>query len=616
MTPARSTDLTDDTSAKPSPLVARSFGDARFHTDGDICAVAFAADGTLWSVDEAGLLRRWAADGKLLSRAFLSDLETLWAFSPDADLLASGNDDLLLWNTAEGQLLCRIPQPKWVTAVAFGPDGRTVVSGHDDGSVRFWDVRSQRLTGDIPAHPQAVSAIAFDPAGDRVATAGEDRVVRVWDAVSHKQITELASHTDRIPALAWSADGSLLVSAGWDTSARVWQPANSTDPVVLLNSHADQVLGAAFSPNGKLLATADSDHDIHLWSNPAAAKVRFVLRGHVDEIRTLAFNRDGTKLATAGADRVIHLWDCLDGKLIAGPNPTGRHEVAFVPGNTPMLASAGGATFRLWATTTGDEVPPSGDGPAHTVAASPDGRWLAVGGNDYVTRLYDLAHPDVPAKKLEATKPPIGSLAFGPGGKLLAQTSPADGLVWLWNPDANKTDPELILIEAADGCTLETVAIHPNGRLVAVGGVDVLSTGERDGAVCVWDVTTKQRAATFDTGVYAVAFDPKGRYLAGAGLTDRVHVWDLTTEEEVFALEGHQERVNAVAFSPDGSYLLSGGDDLTVRVWDVLSGRLIVAREFDSPIQSLAFSPDGATLFTGNGNTTCHQIEFKKLLDD
>jgi hypothetical protein len=41
-----------------------------------------------------------------------------------------------------------------------------------------------------------------------------------------------------------------------------------------------------------------------------------------------------------------------------------------------------------------------------------------------------------------------------------------------------------------------------------------------------------------------------------------------------------------------------------------------MAREFDVPVQSLAFSPDGKFLFCGNANTTCYQIEFKKLLED
>jgi hypothetical protein len=95
------------TPVTPSPLVRKSFGEPRFHADGEVAALAFAADGTLRSVDETGVLRHWAADGAPLGRAFLSDLETLWAFGPNAASLASGNDDLLFWDVADGQLLAR-----------------------------------------------------------------------------------------------------------------------------------------------------------------------------------------------------------------------------------------------------------------------------------------------------------------------------------------------------------------------------------------------------------------------------------------------------------------------------------------------------------------------------
>ena len=613
-TPVTTPQADDTHSPQPLPLVQRVFGEPRFHTDGDIAAVAFAADGSVYSIDEAGLLRHWAADGKLRSRQFLSDLETLWAFGPEAKLLASGNDDLLLWDVAAGQLVRRIPQESWVTAVAFSPDGGTLASGHDDGSVRFWDAATQKFLGAIDAHPakNPVSAVAFAPAGEFVATAGEDRAVRVWDAFSHKLVAELKSHTDRIPALAWSPDGSLLISAGWDTSARVWRPPQ-TDPVILLNSHADQVHALAFSPDGKFLACADSDFDITLWSNAATGKVGHVLRGHNDEIRSLAFSPDGTRLASAGADRVVHVWDVREGKLVAGPNPKGKHAIAVIPGDKPQLASSGAPTVRVWDIDTGDETAPTGLCPAYAVAASPNGNWLAVGGTDHFTQLWD-AKDGVLAASLEATKPPIGALAFSPDSTRFAHTSPADGLVWVWK--VGEPEAELILIEAADGCTLEGLAFHPNGNWVACGGIDVLSTGERDGAVAVWDLTTKEKHCVFDTGVYALAFDPQGKYLAGAGIDDTVFVWDMETQEVVFELAGHSGKLNAVAFDPTGSYLVSGGDDLTIRVWDVLSGRLLVVREFDSPVQSLAFDPLGKFLFCGNGNTTCFQIELKKLLEE
>lgn len=614
-TPAPWTPPNTVADANPPPLVARTYGEPRFHTEGDVAAVAFAADGTLLSIDETGVLRHWTAEGRLLKRTFLSDLETLWCFAPGAKLLASGNDDLLFWDVDDGVLLGRIGQPAWVTALAFSPDGRTVASGHDDGTVRFWDAAGQKLVGEIQAHPQAVSALAFSPSGDHVATAGEDRAVRVWDGYNHKRVAELVSHTDRVPALAWTADGALLISAGWDTSARVWK-IDQPDPLILLNSHAEQVMTLTAAPSGQMLATADSDHDIHVWADPAAAKVHHVLRGHVDEVRCLAFSPDGSRLASAGADRVVHVWDVASGRLLAGPNPSGRHAIAaFHSGGRLLLASTGGPVFRLWDADTGAEVPPSGDGPADSTAAAADGRWLAVGGTDHFTRLYDLTVPPGTApKRLEATKPPIGFLAVHPRGELVAHTSPADGLVWLWDPTTGQ--PVLILIEAADGCTLEGLAFHPDGNRLAVGGIDYLSTGERDGAVCVWDLASKEKVLTLDTGVYAVAFDPLGRYLAGAALTDRVYVWDAATGDVVFELEGHQERINAVAFSPDGSYLVSGGDDMTVRVWDVLSGRLLMVRAFDAPVQAVAFGPDGAALFTGNGNTTCYRVDFRKLLEE
>ncbi len=617
---------------RPSPLVNRVFGEPRFHTDGDIAGITFAADGSLFSIDESGVLRHWTPDGRLLARHYLSDLETLWCFGPGAKLLASGNDDLLLWDVSTGQLVSRIEQrgdeDAWVTAIAFSADGRTVASGHDDGKLRFCDTTANRFISEIAAHPRkGVAAVAFSPNGAFVATAGEDLLVRVWDTVTHQLVAELRSHTDRVPALAWSPDSTLLVSAGWDTSARVWRPPH-LDPLMLLNSHADQVVTVAFSPDGKYLACADSDFDIHLWLDAESATRGPVLRGHNDEIKCLAFSPDGTKLASAGVDRVVHVWDVREGKLIAGPNPRGRHAIAVLPGSPPhaplesggktphaplRLASSGSANVRVWDVDTGDEVAPTNLCPAFSVATSPDGKWLGIGGTDHFTQLWNVTDGHL-AASLEATKPPIGFITFSPDSKTLAHTSTADGLVWLWNCETGQ--PDFIIVEAADACTLETLAFHPNGKLIACGGVDYMSTSERDGAVCVWDITTREKLCTFDTGVTSLAFDPQGKYLAGAGLDDAVYVWDAETQHTMFVFGGHQQNINVVVFSPDGSYLLSGDDDGTVRCWDVLSGRQLVARAFDCPVQSLAFSPDSKYLFCGNSNTTCYQVEFKKFLEE
>src|SRR5262245_16478320 len=84
----------------------RVFGEPQLHTDGDLFALSFAPDGSLWSVEEPGVLRQWnAANGQQLHWLSLSDLETVWTFSRDLRLLASASDDLTLWDISSGQVL-------------------------------------------------------------------------------------------------------------------------------------------------------------------------------------------------------------------------------------------------------------------------------------------------------------------------------------------------------------------------------------------------------------------------------------------------------------------------------------------------------------------------------
>src|SRR5947209_4342270 len=73
--------------------------------------------------------------------------------------------------------------------------------------------------------------------------------------------------------------------------------------------------------------------------------------------------------------------------------------------------------------------------------------------------------------------------------------------------------------------------------------------------------------------IYAVAWSPDGRLLAGAGSDTTIRLWDRDSGGLRNIFLGHADSVGALAFTPDGKTLLSGSSDQTIRVWEIVSGQ-------------------------------------------
>ncbi len=368
---------------------AQIFGEPQLHTDGDLLALAFAPDGSLLSVEEPGVLRRWnASSGQQLEWQALSDLETLWGFSEDGRILASASDDLTLWDSSSGQVLTALHQDAWLTALAFGPDSSILATGHDNGLIRYWDAPTHQLVHEFRLHKRPISALAFSKDGGMLAAAGEDKVISLWDTTTGKQLGALVGHTDRIPSLAFHPAGEMLVSAGWDATARVWN-LRTLEPIILLNTHKAQVTALAFDEDGSRLATADSGLTVHVWDFKTK-KTLHLLKGPQGEVRFLAFSHDGKKLAASG-ERMIHLWDPNTGNAVAGagPRPLAKTSVAVSQCGKQLACNGGGSAPRIWDSATRKPILALEETEVvHGLTYSPDGKLLAGAVGEHI-RLWD-----------------------------------------------------------------------------------------------------------------------------------------------------------------------------------------------------------------------------------
>jgi WD40 repeat protein len=109
-----------------------------------------------------------------------------------------------------------------------------------------------------------------------------------------------------------------------------------------------------------------------------------------------------------------------------------------------------------------------------------------------------------------------------------------------------------------------------------------------------------------------VAISSDNKSLASASGDKTVRLWDLATNKERAALQGHTESVLSIAFSPDGKILASaGGYDKSVKLWDLATGKERATLQGTEAVWSVAFSPDGKTLASAGGTTTNAPGELK-----
>jgi WD40 repeat protein len=231
-------------------------------------------------------------------------------------------------------------------------------------------------------------------------------------------------------------------------------------------------------------------------------------------------------------------------------------------------------------------------------AFSPDERILVVRTfdqrNDTLGRIHIL--DAATGKTIWTTDPKvvIETMALSPDGKLLAGGATD---VFVWDTATGKQRAVL----AAHRTAITSPAFRADGKQL------VSASEDRDqikGGVCVWDVPEGKLLRKVSLSGFGYALSPDGRTIAfrddrRAGT--KVTLWDVDGDKEIAVLGV----AGAVCrFSPDGKALVTGSETEMLRLWNAADGREI--RRFQglvgNGVSPLAFSADGKLLATNSDN--------------
>ena len=416
----------------------------------------------------------------------------------------------------DGVLDTDLDVPTSVENAEWSPDGRWIVSAaKGDGSVRLWDAATgaERWRVDPSGETEAVS---FTRDGRFVVAGGEQNGVWVL-ALDDGALVRVLERDASVEGLRFSHDGARLATgdeAGrvtvWDTSA----PDPSSWPT---------------APLFDLEHGPDQDHP----ADPAPPGV------HAD-VNQVDWTADDRFLISGGRNGEVRLWDAADlaaPPVVIGRLPGSLKSARFSPDDRLVAASDNdnatrGSRAGVWDRATGRTVallesPDIRVG--ETVAFSPDGRYLLVGGTQYDDvgdgRLYVFRVADFdgggavrPAEAIDVYNQEY--LHFSPDGRRLV-SSHQDGSLRVWDYAARATAAEpapappalhatvlgnpsrgrtTLRVEGARG-PVRVVVADARGRTVltteAPGGAVDLDLGARAAGLYLGRVSEGGRTASF-----------------------------------------------------------------------------------------------------------------------
>lgn len=447
-----------------------------------------------------------------------------------------------------------------------------------------------------------------------------------------------------IGGVKFSPDGHWLATSSSDYSVRLWNLENPEKPTVTVllagnddndDEYTPSKTDLIFSADGRWLVVCGDELDsTYVWEltspNENIGNARELPRAE-----SIKMSPNGGWLVMSGVSDGVRVWEWTDSgpwsdQPITLPNAGRRAGLFTMSANSRLLATAAGYSAHFWRF---DEflsrnsplasplrVPSGSQNPK---AVSGDGRWLAVGANDGIGRVWDLTadalnHRHSP-RLLQGHRPRIRSLAFGPDHRTLITADDSSIRVWEMHSDLLSPMHQLpIPAGEKNHPWVNKLVRSPDGRFLAVA---------RDKTAWLWDLSandvqsTRHELIKHQERIEELAFTAnsrtvvtkarmwgaRGSWRAGQGI--EVYLWDVESPTKPLTVDLPARDIHSFHISPDGRWLVTAAP-ATGWLWDINASppahHRIELKGYPRSQEYVKFDQNGRWLLIGYGTPNAY----------
>lgn len=314
------------------------------------------------------------------------------------------------------------------------------------------------------------------------------------------------------------------------------KPVKVLDAPDIINDFYSQLMD--YGKNG-MFAIALNDK-VYFWNNGKVTSLDFPNR----TVRSLKFLSSGRCIAIGFEDKMIEVWDVKkEKKVLNFLNSSSVVTIDAFKGVGLVFGCRNGSlVFRLSGESKTREILCAHEQSVCKVLFSPDGKYLATGGNDNEVSIWDLQNFQrksnsirIPNKTYDKHEAAVRAIAWHPKRRYIIATGGGfkDQEIHIWNSmtgeliTKNKTDRQVMeLVWSDDG--KELVAAYGEGNLESEGEegypIDVFSFRT------VNDIVSLRRIAQLNQHVkrvLAMCKTPDGRQVVTVGAGEQLCFWDI-----------------------------------------------------------------------------------------